>query len=362
MNRFSTKHCVNNRNGDVVEFVNDHLAQSEKLLFIGTVGIDANSLFYPGLLAQAKNATFKFIVEKRPAVAPGLLALGELHRQELARLIAPERCEFTEVEIITPDGATVAGRNATKIADSWLRDPYKDVVIDTTGMSRGTCFPLVRQALELGQYTGANIHLLIASGDEPLVKLDAESNGQADWMHGFQESMGTDQMSDALKLWVPQLTENSSVQMSTMFSSLLPLAEVCPIVPFPSAKPRRGDELLLEYFDAFESEWDATAQNVVYAHEADPLDVYRSIGRMHAARKKVFPGQEQSVTVLSPAGWRIGSLGMLLAALDLGLPVLYVETIGYTTKSVIPQNVAISTPTIQWHIWLAGAAYDEPLA
>jgi hypothetical protein len=361
MNRFSSRYCVNNRNADATEFVNDHLVQSERLLFIGTVGIGANSLFFPRLLAQAKNATFKFIVEKRPADSPSLVALGELHRNELARIITPEKCEFTDVEIISADGATVAGRNATKVAGPWIRGQYKDVVIDTTGMSRGTCFPVVRQAMELSKLTGANIHLLIASGDQAAVKVSGESNGQADWMHGFQEAMGTDQMGDALKLWVPQLTENSSAQMNAMFASLMPIAEVCPIVPFPSINPRRGDELLFEYFDSFEAEWDASAQNVIYAHEADPLDVFRSISRMHAARKKVFSARGESVTVLSPAGWRIGSLGMLLAALDLELPVMYVETIGYTTESVIPQGVAVSTPNTLWHIWLSGAAYDELL-
>jgi hypothetical protein len=360
MNRFSATYCVNNRNGDVINFVNDYLAPSEKLLFIGTVGIDANSIYYPSLLAKAPNATFKFFIEKRPDVHPDLLELGELHRTELARLI-PNNIEFAEVDIIALDGATVAGRNATKAAEPWFKESYKDVVVDTTGMSRGTCFPLVRQALELGKQSGANVHLLIAADDNPKIKLMAESNGRADWMHGFQEAMGTDHMSDALTLWVPQLTENSSVQMSVMFSALMPLAEVCPIVPFPSTKPRRGDELLLEYFDDFETEWDASAQNVIYAHESDPLDVYRSICRMQTARSKVFPESKQSVTVLSPAGWRIGSLGMLLAALDLKLPVQYVETVGYTTESSISKTVAISTPSTQWHIWLAGSAY-EPLA
>lgn len=361
MNQFSSKYCVNNRDEDVKQFVNDHLALSEKILFIGTVGIQGNCLYFPRLLAESKNATFKFIIEKRPAVSPGLLALGELHRTELSRLISQERCEFSDVEIISPDGATVAGRNATKIALPWLREQYNDIVIDATGMSRGTCFPIVRQAMQLHEETGANIHLLMASSDEVSIKLKTESNGHADWMHGFQETMETDKMSNALRLWVPQLTEDSSAQMNAMFASLMPLAEVCPIVPFPSMKPRRGDELLLEYFDAFESEWDATAQNVIYAHEADPLDVFRSISRMHAARMKVFPERSQSVTVLSPAGWRIGSLGMLLAALDLKLPVLYVETIGYTTQSQIPQSVAITAPTKLWHIWLAGVVYDESL-
>lgn len=361
MRQFSSKHCVNNRDEDAVQFVNDHLALSEGVLFIGTVGIQNNSLYFPQLLAGTKNVTFKFITEQRPAVSPTLEALGNLHKVALGKMLPESKCEFTTVEIISSDGATVAGRNATKVALPWFAHQYADIVIDATGMSRGTCFPIVRQAMEIHESTGANIHLLMASSDGPSIKLKTESNSHADWMHGFQETMDTDSMRNALKLWVPQLTEDSSAQMNAMFTALMPLAEVCPIVPFPSLKPRRGDELLFEYFDAFESQWDATAQNVIYAHESDPLDVFRSISRMHDARMKVFPGKTQSVTVLSPAGWRIGSLGMLLAALDLKLPVLYVETIGYTTESQIPESVSAPAPTKLWHVWLAGVPYDEPI-
>ncbi|TSD69992.1 hypothetical protein FFI39_002560 [Janthinobacterium sp. KBS0711] len=359
MNRFSSKYCINNRGEDAVQFVSDHVANSDSVLFIGTVGIQGSSLYFAHLLAKAKNVTFKFITECRPAVSPDLENLGSLHKAELERMLPNGKLEFIDVEIISGDGATVAGRNATKAAQPWLSQQYKDIVIDATGMSRGTCFPIVRQAMELHKESTTNIHLLMASSDQPAVKLKSESNSHADWMHGFQEDMETYIMRDALTLWVPQLTEDSLPSMNSMFSALMPLAEVCPIVPFPSARPRRGDELLLEYFDAFESQWDATAQNVIYAHEADPMDVFRSISRMHDARLKVFPDKSQSVTVLSPAGWRLGSLGMLLAAIDLSLPVLYVETIGYTTDSKIPESVTIPAPSKLWHVWLAGVAYDE---
>jgi hypothetical protein len=359
MSRFSSKYCINNRDDDAVQFVNDHLANSESVLFIGTVGIQGSSLYFAQLLAKAKNVTFKFITECRPAVSADLEKLGSLHKAELEKMLPADKCEFIDVVIISGDGATVAGRNATKAAQPWLSQQFQDIVIDATGMSRGTCFPIVRQAMQLHAGTKTNIHLLMASSDQPSVKLKTESNSHADWMLGFQEDMETYAMRNALKLWVPQLTEDSILPMNSMFTALLPLAEVCPIVPFPSARPRRGDELLLEYFDAFESQWDATAQNVIYAHETDPLDVFRSISRMHDARLKVFPDEGQAVTVLSPAGWRIGSLGMLLAAIDLELPVLYVETIGYTTNSKIPESVTIPAPSKLWHVWLAGVAYDE---
>lgn len=182
-------------------------------------------------------------------------------------------------------------------------------------------------------------------------------------MHGFQQRMGLDTTSDSLNLWVPQLSEDSGSQMELMYrylSSSSQVGEVCPIVPFPSVSPRRGDDLLFEYERDFNSEWECSHLNVIYAHESNPLDVFTSITKMVSARKEVFKATNQdAVTVLSPCGWRIGSLGMLLAAIDLELPMLYVETIGYNTKSNLPTDVTVRRPGHLWHILLTGAPYEN---
>jgi hypothetical protein len=81
---------------------------------------------------------------------------------------------------------------------------------------------------------------------------------------------------------------------------------------------------------------------------------------MHGAREQAFAGAKQNaLTVLSPAGWRIGSLGMLLAAMDLELPILYVETIGYSSDSEIPTEAIQASPDRLWHIWLSGHPYSS---
>ena len=362
MNRFSSHCCIAHCYADARDCVQGLLRAAPKVLFIGTVGIDANSLYYPMLLADTPNVEFRFIVEQRPNVSASLIELGDRHRAFLEHEIDRSRRYFHDVSIISEDGATVAGRNAVRTAEPWFQSGLTDIVIDATGMSRGTCFPIVRQACQIGIESGANVHLLVASSDHRTLKLRTESNDRADWLHGFQGEMGTDQMSDAFKLWVPQLTEGAGNQMNAIFSELMPTAEVCPIIPFPSSNPRRGDELLFEYSDVLSGRWDSSPLNLIYAHESDPLDVFRSITRMSVARSHVFIGhQERAVTVLSPAGWRIGSLGMLLAAIDLELPILYVETIGYNSASGVSKSVAVPDPDHMWHIWLAGAPYaNEP--
>ena len=331
------------------------------MLFIGTVGVDANSLYYPKLLkGTTTSVDFKFLVENRPSVAMLLNHLGKLHRIFLAELLG-KSCVFKEIEIVADDEATISGRNAVRAVSPWLQtEGYTDIVIDSTGMSRGTSFPVIRQAVEAGLQLGVDVHLLIAASSNPILHLIPESDERAEWIHGFQGKMDSDSMDDALKLWVPQLSEDKVQATSIMYRKLSPVAEVCPILPFPSQNPRRGDNILFEYQDTLTQEWGSSLLNIIYAHESNPLDVYRSVSTLHGIREQVFQETgEKPVTILSPAGWRIGSLGMLLAAIELNLPVLYVETLGYTSQTTVPTKVVSPNPDLKWHIWLTGYVYNQ---
>ncbi|MEQ1766215.1 MAG: hypothetical protein ABL859_02195 [Methylotenera sp.] len=361
MKRFTLDNCVAHSGNDALEFVKERIFYSKKTLFIGTVGIDINSLFFPMLLADSSSIVYKFLIENRPTVSKSIQDLGIAHQDLLIQKLTGSSIEFKEVQIIADDDATVAGRNAVRIVSIWLsQQKYSDIVIDSTGMSRGTCFPIVKQASEFGLKHGVDVHLLIASGNKPMFDLISESNDRADWMHGFQGEMGRDSMDGALKLWVPQLSEGKAQATSTMYAKLSPVAEVCPIIPFPSHNPRRGDNILFEYKDVLTEEWDSGLLNIIYAHESNPLDVYRSVSSLHKIREQVFTDTgETPITILSPAGWRIGSLGLLLASIDLKLPVLYVETIGYTANGsyeMMPK-ITLPRPDHTWHIWLTRSLY-----
>lgn len=360
MRRFSKNLCVANSGANAREYVIEKLSSASRVLFIGTVGLDSASLFYPHLLAKSKNVDFRFIVEQRPSVSSNLIELGLKHREHLVDLIGASRAIFSDIEVVAADGATVAGRNAVRVAARWLEGEYTDIVVDTTGMSRGTCFPIVHQAMQMAISAGINMHVLIAANEKRSMTIRSESNDRADWMHGFQGLMGTDRFNDALKLWVPQLAEGTSAALGIMYGELQPVAEVCPIVPFPAIDPLRGDRLLLEHNRALKDQWESGPLDVIYAHESDPLDVFRTISTMHSARQKVF-GKDlrEAVTILSPSGWRIGSVGMLLAAIEHDLPMLYVETVGYTSADPLPLQIKATTPDFLWHLWLAGEPYDN---
>jgi hypothetical protein len=364
MSKFSVEKCIAHSDGDASGFI-EYLSQKldAKMLFVGAVGLEQSSMYCATQFAAGKDASFKFLIEKRPLVPPVLIKLGQDHEEYLKQIV-PTRLEFVPLDVISTDGATTGGRNVTALAQPWFtEDAYTDIVIDVTGMSRGVFFPLVRLACEVGKVEGFNVHVLAASNIKPSIKIRSEASDRAEWMHGFQGDVEYDRNSDDLRLWVPQLSQNAFNQADLMQRHIQPTpAEVCPIVPFPSREPRKGDELINEYSALLFDRWEGNLLNVMYAHESDPIDVYRSIHRMHKARELVFNGEEgakKATTVLSPSGWRLGSVGMLLAAIDLSLPVLYVETVGYNPESSVPTSVSVTEPSCLWHIWLVGSVYED---
>jgi hypothetical protein len=364
MRKFSVEKCIAHSDRDAFGFI-EYLSQKPdaKILFLGAVGLEQASIYCATQFAAGKDLAFKFLVEKRPLVPPALIQLGQDHENYLKGIISA-RLEFNPLEVISIDGATTGGRNVTALAQPWFtEEAYTDIVIDVTGMSRGVFFPLVTLACEMGQEVGFNVHVLVASNVKPSIKIRSEASDRAEWMHGFQGDVEYDRNSDDLRLWVPQLSQNALNQADLMQRHIQPTpAEVCPIIPFPSREPRKGDELINEYAELLFNRWEGNILNVMYAHESDPIDVYRSIHRMHKTRELVFNGEagaKKATTVLSPSGWRLGSVGMLLAAIDLSLPVLYVETVGYNSEGSVPTSVSVTEPSCLWHIWLVGSVYED---
>lgn len=360
MSCFNSSTLVSHKNQDAEVFVQDLAAGGAKVLFIGTVGLESPSRHYPTVLSASTSIDYRFFIEHRPTVHRVLTDLGQRNREYLEQTLGTARVLFQPVRIVADDGATIAGRQATAAVRDWLTEEYGHIVIDATGMSRGTCFPVVKQVVEFAKPRGINTHLLVASHRRRALNVQAESNNRADWMHGFQGIMGSDRADDYMKLWVPQLSESMSAALSIMDAALPDSAEVCPIVPFPSFDLRRGDKLLWEHHAALVDRWETGALDLIYAHETDPTDVFRTISQLHRTRSRVFGGSQwRTTTILSPSGWRIGSIGMLLAAIEHDLPMLYVETVGYSCDdATVPSAGEGSPPDVCWHLWLTGEPYQ----
>jgi hypothetical protein len=334
---------------EVDEFIADYFPTAGATLLIGNVGFSADVLYFPERLGPLPNVDMRFFHERRPAVPAVITQLAD-ERVEQLRKLAASSMQVVDIAILAEDGAPVGGRNACAQVHQWLKaKAYTDVVIDATGMSRCTAFPIVKLLYQLSQRTAIRVHLLVADSDHAFANVESVSNDRGDWMHGFPAASETDDFAKALKLWVVQLSEKAGMSLQTMFRELESPEEVCPVLPFPAANPRRADELLFEHREYWQREWFESPLNFIRAHESDPMDVFHSIARLHTTRVEALTGSGlMSQTILSPVGRRLPGIGMLLAALSYELPVFYLETVGYDVHGDLVPGVR-GTPTHRWH-------------
>jgi hypothetical protein len=163
---------------------------------------------------------------------------------------------------------------------------------------------------------------------------------------------------------MPQLSKGKQTilrQIYQVIQNAQPDTVVCPILPFPAARPRLPDELIEEFANELQEAWQVDARDLVYADEKSPVDLYRTILRIDDGRRRVFEQVGGSQIILSPLGSKALSLGALMAALERDFTVMYVESIGYTVDfSLLDARPSESQGELV-HLWLYGDAYGPPL-
>jgi hypothetical protein len=347
-------------NSDAAKFIDDYFSKSRNILYIGSIGFDPRTLtIYQCLKESAGNkVTPFFLLEERKEDSANLKDRACKREQSL-----PDELGFKpnihRVPIFAEDGASIGGIELIRVARSELPDitDFSDIVIDICAMSRGIFFPLTRYLRDIIRASRKPISLHILVVDQPTVDYSYSPNyyDSAGWMRGFDGGAGQlSKNNKAVKLWMPQLMRRRRTVYETLYKFVNP-QDVCPVLPFPGIKAKMVDELVIEYNEHITSTWDTALQNIVLAAESDPLDMYHTVVRVNTARKKIF---ENSFTILSPMGSKVSTIGGLLAAMDLNLPVAYVETIGYfEDKSLGSRELPNEERLV--HVWVDGPIYNS---
>lgn len=330
---------------------------SKKILFIGSIGFDPRTLVTYETLKNISSDIYPILLqEMRKGGSKELRQRAQKTEQNLSeRLgITPKLIKFP---VFASDGAPIGGIELIKAIQTVEGiDEYTDIVIDICAMSRGIFFPLVKCFRDLIKQSGLKISLHILVVDHPSVdyRYKPQYHDRASYMKGFTGNAGRLGAPSTVKLWLPQLMGGRAGVYDTLYRFLRP-DDVCPVLPFPGIKPKMVDELVIEYRTQISS-WEIGLQNIVLTSESDPLDMYDAVIRTHNARLKIFPEQ---LTVLSPLGTKVSTIGGLLAAMDIDLPVAYVETIGYYEEELasdIPMD-AINKQRLV-HVWVDGPIYS----
>ena len=327
-----------------------------RVLFVGGAGFDPRSQAVATQLRMTGVELHNCLVrELRPEPPHQEVETAEANLQAL-RDLNPDH-DVLDVEIFGADGAVVGGRNAINAIATQRLDDITDLVLDLSALSVGTAFPIARYLVHgvCQSRPQLNLHVFVTNDpvlDTAIRSLPSDAPGH---VHGFRGESTLDSSAGAARLWLPQLEFGSGGSLARLFDFVQP-HDTCPILPFPSRDPRSGDRLAEEFLTELESTWAVDTRNVVYADEADPLDLYRTILRLDDLRRPVFEGAGGSMLVLSPIGSKVMALGALMAALERDLPVAHLESIGYALVGSTPAHDA-SYDLV--HVWLEGDAYPD---
>lgn len=354
--------CIYHRGSHAEQFLKEYLATPERrVLLVAGAGFDPRSTRIIDLIpSAARNNTQAILIrEERPNPDQLLVKLAEQNRDALVKAYSNSQEHF--IEVFADDNAVIGGRSAAKLMGSLSLEGITDIFVDISALSVGIAFPIIKHFLEVldrPRETITNLHVL--SCDSPPIDRTIRSrpSDRVAPILGFHGGWGLDAKSNAAILWMPQLSHGKGAVLNRIFQFLIndqPDTVVCPILPFPSSRPRLSDELIEEYAEELQAAWSVDVRDLVYADEKSPLDLYRTILRIDDARRRVFASVGGSQIVLSPIGSKALSLGALMAALERNFTILHVESIGYTMEDGHGPPPPGSEELV--HIWLHGEAY-----
>ncbi len=355
--------CVRHHGDQARGFMQSLFTQAHRrVMLIGGAGFDPRSPVVPEMLGPIVGDRIRglFLREERPRPnsRQETAARDNIHR---IQAVVPASTIASVRVFATGSMAITGGREAVRALQGASVESATDIVLDLSALSIGVAFPVTRHLLEELDAARAPVNLHLVVVDHPAIDgaIRTIASDSVEVMPGFKGGLGLDANANAAKLWVPQLALGQLAILSRIRTAVGPDG-VAPILPFPASTPRAGDELIEEYAEQFESEWQVQAGDIVYASESRPLDLYRSLLHIGDKRRRVFEQMGGSLIVLSPIGGKVAAIGAMLAAIERDFPIVYVEATGFTSDASALAKAA-SSPGGLVHLWLRGETESCPL-
>lgn len=284
---------------------------------------------------------------------------------DLEKLVPPARIKRVDIDLGGAFDAPVASRHTYEQLRA-AGDPtgYDDVIVDISAMPRMVAMTTVAVLLKKLDDTHVpgrcvNLHVATAeSVDADLAAGQGSLRDQVSFVRGFSGELTAQTSKELPHVWFPVLGENQRDRLDTIHQSLTP-DEICPVVPFPSRAPRRGDEIIYEHrellFDTFQVE----PRNILLACEYNPFEAYKQVFEAMDRYRRALSAMGGCKAFVSPLSSKLLSIAVLLACYDhlfgnvpgkrlkVGIP--YVETATYADPVQEP-----SDPFELYTMWIRG--------
>nr|AAC24511.1 unknown [Mesorhizobium loti]CAD31407.1 HYPOTHETICAL PROTEIN [Mesorhizobium japonicum R7A] len=350
-------------------------AKKRKVLLVIGRGFDVRTLETARRLhaLDADISVWQLVFDNGLGDSPKRSELTATNHEGLLKLVPAEKIVAVPIEIGGPVGAAVTPRNTKASLDRAgdCRD-FDDVIVDISAMPRMVALTAVSVLLfkldKLAEANGPSVNLHVTTSESVSADLGAAKGSLRDsvtFVLGFSGHLEEQTTQNWPRVWFPVLGEGQRDRLHLIQDHVNP-DEICPVIPFPTRKPRRGDEVVGEHRDTLFDDFKVEPANILLASEYNPFEAYRQIFTAMERYKKALKPMGGCKLFVSPLSSKLLSIGVLLACydhkfgkgssdrFDVGIP--YVETAVYGDPE---QNA--ETADFELHsLWIRGE-WEEPI-
>lgn len=350
------------------DFWSAHLAQRQRrLLLVLGKGFDVRAL-----------ETAKRLRALDADVTVWLLAFNNGHedtdlRRErtaqnangLAELFDAAHIQEVDIDIGGAFASPVASQNTyAKLREAGDPTEFDDVIVDISAMPRMvamTSVAVLLRRLDDAAAEGKCVNLHIATAESVSADLSAGQGSlrdQVSFVRGFSGEFTAQTSRDLPHVWFPVLGERQRDRLDRIHQHLTP-DEICPVAPFPSREPRRGDEIIYEHRDILFDTFQVEPRNILLACEYNPFEAYKQVFEAMDRYRRTLSELGGCKAFVSPLSSKLLSIAVLLACYDhrygnvpgnrlkVGIP--YIETAVYADP--VQQS---DTPFELFTMWICG--------
>ena len=333
--------------GEFEPFWKDHLrGRRRKTLFLLGRGFDPRALKairqICGLGAWPRVWLLAF--EDGQEDSPHRSELTARNREALGELVGEENIVELPVSLGMAGYANATSRSTrSAISRQGTTATVDDVVIDISAMPRVVALSAIAKLIhdqDAAAASGRSTNLHVVAAESVRTDLDARGSLMDDVtsLVGFSGRLNEESTEHVPRVWFPVLGERQRERLQLIQSHLNP-DEICPVVPFPSRDPRRGDQIIAEHIDLLFEDFRVEPSNILRASEFNPFEAYRQLFLAMDRYRRALTELDGCKVYVSPLSSKLLSVGALLACYDhqfgevagkklqVGMP--YVETSVY---------------------------------
>lgn len=238
---------------------------------------------------------------------------------------------------------------------------YNDVILDVSSLPRAFYFNIAKVLFnKLRNDKKRNLFFAVSENVEIDKRIKKTPQSDIEPLVGFRSMSSRESNLDRINILISLIGEQNDTILRNIYNQFQP-SDMFPVLPFPSKDPRRSDTLMQRYHEFFREKQFTEPQNITYADEQNPFELYRIVSNMIRGHQATFrPISEHICFGIALLTSKLLSLGALLVGLEYNDCVVIYNV--SSTNYEIDSNLAfeqINKTSEPFLLWITGEAYNE---